>query len=108
MATCLYKPKPCDVCGKVISVGEECSYVPETKGVRHYGCEPEPEPPGPADFARAADLGFVPASDIGSVSWVAVCADWVLRQMLPSVICPSAGRTGPVTRGRNANLFDEE
>lgn len=60
MATCLYKPKPCEQCGRVIQVGDGCEYNAETKGVSHYDCVP---PSGsfafPEQFALAERLGFI-------------------------------------------------
>lgn len=57
MATCLYKDKPCSICGKTIKVGEECAYEPQTKGVHHFECEKN-QPPGPKAFALAEKLGY--------------------------------------------------
>src|SRR5688572_19415585 len=55
MATCLYKPKPCEKCGKTIAVGEECEYVAATKGVRHWDCNPRTG----SGEQLAARLGFI-------------------------------------------------
>lgn len=68
MATCLYKPKPCDQCGVVIPVGADCEYVPETKGVRHYRCEPKDEPPDEKAYRLASELGFVASDEPAPIS----------------------------------------
>lgn len=87
MATCLYKPKPCEQCKQIIDVGEECEWVPESKGVRHWGC-------GQTDINRddqvalAESLGYVgPEADIRRVA-----RDWQVWEMPAPLRSDSAGR----------------
>lgn len=102
MATCLYKPKPCDICGKMIAVGAECEYVPETKGVRHYGCEPQEEKPGPESFRLADSLGFCPHDD---ASIIAMAGRWILWNMSQAVTGAATGRIESDPQGRLGILW---
>lgn len=96
----------CVHCSKPTKAGTDI-YDVESKESYHEACRENPVPT-PADFSKAAELGFVPSADIGSVSWVAVCADWVLRNLRQGVVRETTGRSGPESRGRNTNLFGEE
>lgn len=87
MATCLYKAKPCATCKRLIQVGEECEYIPKTKGVRHYGCEPAADLFDATNAEALAErLGFINVRpDMGS--------DGLLRLMSRKTGGPSTAGT---------------
>lgn len=96
----------CKGCNKPHAKGDDIFWTKED-GEWCWPCRENPKPT-PEQHRLADELRFVAAADVERVSWVAICEDWLLRNLRAGPVRETAGRSGPEPRGRNTNLFGEE